>query len=904
MPSTIIVEEATLQATFNKKHSPTTTALNSIMSIASKQSEDHDHGRSWNNSSNANKRIWGNNTPPPQSSELDFLRDCDTLTSSTTLSSASTLPSKVSFDGDLGKLGKHKSLEIPDLNPPEPMPNTNDNNSYIQRVSDQHSNQDKSRSQPLISTAVHAHVAHPLHQHQHQQRANGNGNANANANVQHPYYTNMKIQNTGLSAQASLRPTDPQGPPHNVYFDSKNQWSNQILPSNTGRLQPQSQQWHNVSYQQIASPHPHQSRANERRQEASPSTVPSVTYRQQPHGNGDTYASKMLAGPTMVNSPRLNQYHHPYQQPLQSQQHMTRPRSLSNSTPDNRPASYHPNYSHSQSNNWQPSQPYRSGNATHSTGKPIIPGSPHTRPHHHSASSYAPSGGSRPAPEVLKTLLRKKACLYEAGTSRAIALITWLVGRHLALHNGYFSRQRLQSGVHAVVARKIESGMITRTKVNRCMQIILNSCFHYIIPRPDGTEENGEGFRLAFKETAEDDTHLLKSLLAPWDDLDVTDADKAIVDGEDEAPVSPKGMGGADAHSKRLVLLCFNENVRSAEDVLRCHNDFIRDAAISSNLHLSSDEWRYFFSRKDDDCSLTSVTVDSSTSGGAALHTSPVLRGAEGCDIPYLSFDIPAEVSDCLAFKDPVPEPCGKSADALGQMNSNELSKFRTTWCCKRYDHGARLCRFAHVNENRGWLRRDPTMYQYSDQMCPYIGAIESEDSVLNGCHINACEDGLLCKFAHSQEEVDYHPTHYKIKVCESAKGPSRSCNLLDICPHSHPNHPGQNPRPSSRKKHDTFSRKGGAKSNCPSAEDNERDLIPEGAPLLYLNPAPCSEFDKSLQFAGLRGLYRRNCTVHYALHLGLKGASYSLFGNNCGLEESLFKPEHGSKDSFSLSSE
>jgi hypothetical protein len=59
-----------------------------------------------------------------------------------------------------------------------------------------------------------------------------------------------------------------------------------------------------------------------------------------------------------------------------------------------------------------------------------------------------------------------------------------------------------------------------------------------------------------------------------------------------------------------------------------------------------------------------------------------MMHAAEGCDIPYLSFDM--DVSE-------------KSADARGQMNSNELNKFRTTWCCKRYDHDAKLCRFAQM---------------------------------------------------------------------------------------------------------------------------------------------------------------------------------------------------------------
>jgi|AntRauTorckE5430_2_1112549.scaffolds.fasta_scaffold05473_2 hypothetical protein len=70
------------------------------------------------------------------------------------------------------------------------------------------------------------------------------------------------------------------------------------------------------------------------------------------------------------------------------------------------------------------------------------------------------------------------------------------------------------------------------------------------------------------------------------------------------------------------------------------------------------------------------------TQNKGSWYTSPMMHAAEGCDIPYLSFDM--DVSE-------------KSADARGQMNSNELNKFRTTWCCKRYDHDAKLCRFAQM---------------------------------------------------------------------------------------------------------------------------------------------------------------------------------------------------------------
>eukprot|EP00557_Chaetoceros_sp_GSL56_P007147 CAMPEP_0176504868 /NCGR_PEP_ID=MMETSP0200_2-20121128/16182_1 /TAXON_ID=947934 /ORGANISM="Chaetoceros sp., Strain GSL56" /LENGTH=1285 /DNA_ID=CAMNT_0017904367 /DNA_START=769 /DNA_END=4626 /DNA_ORIENTATION=- len=594
-----------------------------------------------------------------------------------------------------------------------------------------------------------------------------------------------------------------------------------------------------------------------------------------------------------------------------------------------------------------------------STKQHMVPNSPghHSRTHHHASSS-----SSRPSPEVLKTLLRKKACLYEPGTSRAIALITWLVGRNLALTLGYFSRQRLQAGVHAVVANKIDSGMITRTKVNRCMQIILNSCFHYIIPRPDGMEENGEAFRQSFAQTVEDDTHLLKSLPAPWDDLDITVVENMIFCDEEEddepehhreeAKKSKDVVGGgisssssntagkkgskkdaklkhgsgkyeaededvsttqhdssSSVQSKRLVLLCFNENVRSAEDVLRCHNDFIRDAAISSNLFLTSEEWRYFFSRKDDDGSQTSATVDSTTSSNAAMYSSPMIKGIEGCDIPYLSFDIPAEVTDCLAFNDSISEPWGKSADILGQMNSNELAKFRTTWCCKRYEHDVKLCRFAHVTENKGWLRRDPTVYHYTDQLCPQTAIVKSDDSTLNGCHINACKDGLYCRFAHSQEEVDYHPRRYKSKVCESCKGGigssiCRPCLLLDICPNSHPNQPGHNRL--NRRRGDSFSRgKPSLKLNTINDTDvGDQNSTPGGSPIIYLTPAPISDFDKAFQFAGLQSLFRRNCTVHYASHCGMKGMKYTLFNNDCGMTDPLFRPGRGNNGSFSLYSD
>ncbi len=552
----------------------------------------------------------------------------------------------------------------------------------------------------------------------------------------------------------------------------------------------------------------------------------------------------------------------------------------------------HPSHSQSGSRNVPRSnpQPTNSPKQAH----------PHHQRHQHqhnvTPSTAQNTGGTRPTYEILKTLLRKKACLYEPGTSRAIALITWLVGRKLALSHGYFSRQHLQSGVHAVVADKIDSGMITRTKVNRCMQIILNSCFHYIIPRPDGTEESGDLFKETFAKNVSDDMDLLKTLPRPWHDLEVcddcfTEKDEDIKNMKDGVQEQKDENGSV---AKRVVLLCFNENVRSAEDVLRCHNDFIRDAAITGKLQLSAEEWWQFFSIKEDEIN---------TAGSTDIVTkSPVKKPAGGCDIPYLTFD-----TRPLNFNDQVCVPWSKSSDVLGQMNGQELNKFRTTWCCKRYDHDHSLCRFAHVDVNQGWLRRNPQVYRYSAQRCPRATIIKSPNSPLRGCHLNTCPFGMQCKYAHSQEEMDYHPTVYKSEVCEASKTSYINCQKRDICPKSHPVIPRSPGHSSKALRHLTRPKAGHhggtkhATSSTTSPIDN--NCAPGAAPILYHKPAPPSEFEKTLLFPGLQSLYRRNCAMLYAHSLGNKETlqKYSNFGDNWDDAKGSEESDEAIGHSFSL---
>ncbi|GFH55707.1 hypothetical protein CTEN210_12183 [Chaetoceros tenuissimus] len=209
--------------------------------------------------------------------------------------------------------------------------------------------------------------------------------------------------------------------------------------------------------------------------------------------------------------------------------------------------------------------------------------------------------GSRPkhASVLVNARLKKSCCCFYPGASHAICLVVWVIGRDLALRYGYFTYTQLQLAVDAVIGPKISSGTISQKEVRRCIQIIKNSCFQKVdASKRDNIQNETKAFREAFEKNVIDDTHLLKTLSSPWDDLDITKADDFI------------------NHNKYNGDLRFlKDGVRSFEDVLRCHIDFIREVAISANLRLTSHEWRYFFLRKDEDSTDIDITIESSPQG-------------------------------------------------------------------------------------------------------------------------------------------------------------------------------------------------------------------------------------------------------------------------------------------------
>jgi hypothetical protein len=461
--------------------------------------------------------------------------------------------------------------------------------------------------------------------------------------------------------------------------------------------------------------------------------------------------------------------------------------------------------------------------------------------HHQHPSMHPRRAGTNPSAqillhhrsstEMLKTLLRKKACLYEPDTSFAVSLVTWLVGHRIALAQGYFTRQQLQAGVHSCMAGKIEEGHVTRTKVNRCMQVILNSCFHYIIPLPDGSDECGGTFRSVFSREAAEEEHLLGNLPPPWNDLNLQSMNDDSVrsfhdsddDGDHHHQFGRKHQGKDSSAAsqadesldsqKRSVLLCFNENIRCAADVFRCHNEFIRDIAHTGNLNLSPEDWQSFFS-------------------GNKVNRK---RG----DIldNFQRYFYSANVHDC--------------------MDQQGLSKLRTSWCAKRYEHDHSFCAFAHVDINRGWLRRDPFVYNYVPQMCPWIKPLQGAED----CYVNMCPHGVKCNFSHSKEEILYHPESYKRHPCRHAPG---SC-LGDICPNTHSEASTQ-AHGYNRQGKRYYTTNPGAKRRALATTGNPAGFgkFPNASPMLYIEPAPLSEFEKTLLLPGLQALFRDHSSFEF----------------------------------------
>ncbi|KAH8740005.1 hypothetical protein FG386_000832 [Cryptosporidium ryanae] len=106
-------------------------------------------------------------------------------------------------------------------------------------------------------------------------------------------------------------------------------------------------------------------------------------------------------------------------------------------------------------------------------------------------------------------------------------------------------------------------------------------------------------------------------------------------------------------------------------------------------------------------------------------------------------------------------------ANAL--LSVEELTRFRTKLCKRSLkdgcDFGPLRCQYSH---NVYWPRRcpfylsDPSALRYIPDICPDITILDQS----SGKIVSMCNRGGYCPFAHSIEEVIYHPLRYKTEIC------------------------------------------------------------------------------------------------------------------------------------------
>lgn len=97
-------------------------------------------------------------------------------------------------------------------------------------------------------------------------------------------------------------------------------------------------------------------------------------------------------------------------------------------------------------------------------------------------------------------------------------------------------------------------------------------------------------------------------------------------------------------------------------------------------------------------------------------------------------------------------------------MNRTELLSFRTRWCKKKTCSDPYKCEHAHREVNDGVLRRNPQEFFYYGKKCEKVTFRDYKNTI---DYANKCPDGDECKFAHTREEVMYHPDVYKTQLCE-----------------------------------------------------------------------------------------------------------------------------------------
>ena len=153
--------------------------------------------------------------------------------------------------------------------------------------------------------------------------------------------------------------------------------------------------------------------------------------------------------------------------------------------------------------------------------------------------------------------------------------------------------------------------------------------------------------------------------------------------------------------------------------------------------------------------------------------------------------------------------------------------------------------------------------------------------SRLKGHSFNTCPEGFNCRYAHSKEEIDYHPNCYKKNMCTSRTFP---CSLKDVCPNVHL----QCTKVGSQRVPMRPVLRAGLHHNRlatvklqPSQHSIAPDWPAPSAPMLYIAPSPESNFERNMIWLpGLKDMFRRRSAALYKNCQGMPQSCYSIFGD------------------------
>jgi hypothetical protein len=317
--------------------------------------------------------------------------------------------------------------------------------------------------------------------------------------------------------------------------------------------------------------------------------------------------------------------------------------------------------------------------------------------------------------------LRRQALTYE-DYSDDVVQATWQV---VSQREGPIPRRDIQAAVFVRLDKEISAGLMSKNKIHRILQTIFRACFR-LVP------------------IVSCDTGLLEH-----PDQGLIGGDNKLLEPPDQELIEGDKENLAPRSEPQIVMSCeLSPDVKSVQDMIRACHALIKLVAADAGLKMGASDWALFFERPN--------------------------LGSAG-----LSKASQAPLQPISAAPQPSPEK--PSSGVFGFLSAKELSKFRTKWCTREDEHVVEQCSGGHRDLNMGHLRRDPgsgPSYSYVPRACPNV-ALPSETSAYH----NYCREGGSCRFAHSYEEINFHPSLYKTRKCAAGV----KCPHRRFCPFLHP---------------------------------------------------------------------------------------------------------------------